>query len=71
MNPHIIQPVPVRLSPESPIVGTTSDDEEHKNNANNMVGTISAPVNVKQGRREVVYEQLWNQVGVQRSAMTS
>jgi len=51
-NPNIRQPVPLRLSPESPIVAT-SDDEDN--------AAAAAPVNVKQGRREVVYEQLWNQ----------
>ena len=51
MNPHILAPVPVRLSPESPVIPTSEDDER----------SGSAPVNVKQGRREVLYEQLWNQ----------
>lgn len=48
-NPNIIQPVAVRLSPESPVI-PTSDDEGGQQ-----------MVNVKQGRREVHYEQLWNQ----------
>lgn len=49
MNPHIVQPVPRRLSPESPVIPTSDDD-----------GTSGPPVSVKQGRREVHYEQLWN-----------
>ena len=48
-NPNIVQPVAVRLSPESPVIPTSEDDEAAK------------PLQVKQGRREVVYEQLWNQ----------
>ena len=49
-NPNIIQPVPIRHSPESPVIPTSDDD-----------GAAAAAPSVKQGRREVVYEQLWNQ----------
>ena len=51
-NPNILQPVPIRHSPESPVIPTSDDDG---------AGTAAALPTVKQGRREVVYEQLWNQ----------
>ena len=51
LNPNLVQPVAVRLSPESPVIPTSEDDE---------AGSRIKP-GVKQGRREVVYEQLWNQ----------
>ena len=50
-NPNIIQPVPIRHSPESPVIPTSDDDGAN----------AAALPTVKQGRREVVYEQLWNQ----------
>ncbi len=53
-NPGLVQPVPLRLSPESPVIATSEEED-------NRVGKAAAPVNVRQGRREVVYEQLWNQ----------
>lgn len=51
LNPNLVQPVAVRLSPESPVIPTSEDDES---------ANVLKP-GVKQGRREVVYEQLWNQ----------
>ncbi len=53
-NPNIIQPVPLRLSPESPVIPTSDDEDGGVRNG----GAIPAP---KQGRRDVVYEPLWNQ----------
>ena len=50
-NPNIIQPVPIRHSPESPVIPTSDDDGAN----------AAALPTVKQGRREVLYEQLWNQ----------
>lgn len=50
-NPNIIQPVPIRHSPESPVIPTSDDDG----------AAGGAAPSVKQGRREVIYEQLWNQ----------
>ncbi len=70
-NPNLVHPVALRLSPESPVI-PTSDDEDDNNPGGaaaggglkngSGVGAAAAPLNVKQGRREVVYEQLWNQV---------
>ncbi len=61
MNPNLVHPVALRLSPESPVIPTSDDEDGGGRNgaASGVAG--AAPMNVKQGRREVVYEQLWNQ----------
>ena len=51
-NPRLVHPVPVRLSPESPVIPTSDDDLAGANGG--------APVNLKQPRREVTYQKLWD-----------
>lgn len=54
-DPHIVQPVAVRLSPESPVVQSSDvdDDElEHRQKLNRRLHGV--------GNRDVGYEQLWN-----------
>ncbi|TRY70310.1 hypothetical protein TCAL_15062 [Tigriopus californicus] len=52
-NPHLVQPVAMRLSPESPVIPTSDDEDQN-----------TVLPKVRPGRREVVYEQLWNQEDV-------